>query len=146
MLPFEMLVLNDQGAVKTDKDLPYIAGAEFFGDRNLISYCQSVTALALSRIHAKGKGHKDPVCLRLADPIFQEKDDRAMVGPKTKAPTGALASLFKGLNMMSAENGGQTGGLRFLTAPPHRGPLQRISRNCDKKGSSVYTGFAASKC
>ena len=143
MLPFEMLVLNDQGAVKTDKDLPYIAGAEFFGDRNLISYCQSVTALTLSRIHAKGKGTKAGL-LAVADPIFQEKDDRAMVGPKTKAPTGVLASLFKSLNLMSAENGGQMGGLRFsrlrLTAD-----LAKNLSELDKKGSNVYTGFAASK-
>ena len=61
MVPFEMLVLNDKGTMKTDKDLPYVSGAEFFGDRNLISYCQSVTALTLSRIHAKGKGHKEAV-------------------------------------------------------------------------------------
>ena len=85
MLPFEMLVLNDQGEVKTDKDLPYVAGAEFFGDRNLISYCQSVTALALARIHAKGKGTTAGL-LALADPMFQEKDDRATVGRKTRPP------------------------------------------------------------
>ena len=81
-----MLVLNDQGAVKTDKDLPYIAGAEFFGDRNLISYCQSVTALALSRIHAKGKGTK-PRLLALADPIFQGgRMTRPWLAPKQRLP------------------------------------------------------------
>ena len=74
-LPFEMLVLNDKGTIKTDKDLPYISGAEFFGDRNLISYCQSVTALTLSRIHAKSKGTKAGL-LAIADPVFHEKDDR----------------------------------------------------------------------
>lgn len=39
-LPFEMLVLNDKGTIKTDKELPYISGAEFFGDRNRLELCR----------------------------------------------------------------------------------------------------------
>ena len=78
-LPFEMLVLNEKGSMKTDKDLPYISGAEFFGDRNLISYSQSVTALTLSRIHAKAKA-KEAGLLAIADPVFHEKDDRTGKG------------------------------------------------------------------
>ena len=46
--------------------------------------------------------------------------------------------------MMSAENGGQTGGLRFsrlrLTAD-----LAKNLSELDKKGSSVYTGFAEAR-
>ena len=34
VVPFEMLVLNDGGKIVTDKTIPYVTGAEFFGDRN----------------------------------------------------------------------------------------------------------------
>ena len=56
VVPFEMLVLNEGGKIATDKRLSYITGVEFFGDRNPISYYQSVTALTLARtLQKKGK-------------------------------------------------------------------------------------------
>ena len=68
-----------------------------------------------------------------------------MVGPKTKAPTGALASLFKGLNMMSAENGGQTGGLTVSHGSASPWTLQRISRNSTRKVPACTPDLAANK-
>ena len=38
VLPFEMLVLNQGGKVDTSRSIPTVTGAEFFGDRNPISY------------------------------------------------------------------------------------------------------------
>ena len=143
MLPFEMLVLNDKGVIKTDKSLPYVSGAEFFGDRNLISYSQSVTALTLSRIHAKAKGTHTGL-LAIADPVLDEKDDRTSKAPKKEDPTGVMASLYKRLGLMAAEESDQMGGLRFsrlnLT-----GGLAKALAEMRKQGSAVYTGLNASK-
>jgi CHAT domain-containing protein len=142
-LPFEMLVLNDKGVVKTDKELPYVSGAEFFGDRNLISYSQSVTALTLSRIHAKSKA-KEGGLLAIADPVFQENDERTAKAPKQDAPTGVMASLFKWLNLMAAENDPQMGGLRFSRLSL-TGDLAKALSEMHEKNSLVCTGFEATK-
>jgi CHAT domain-containing protein/Tfp pilus assembly protein PilF len=75
VLPFEMLVLNAGGRVKSDRRLPYISGARFFGDRNPISYYQSVTALTLARTFAK-KRHSGRDVLIMDDPVFEADDPR----------------------------------------------------------------------
>lgn len=49
-LPFEILPLSKSGAIRTGTRRPYVVGAEFFGDRNPISYCQSITAPTLAGI------------------------------------------------------------------------------------------------
>ncbi len=143
MLPFEVLVLNDKGTIKTDKSLPYILGAEFLGDRNLISYSQSVTALTLSRIHSKVKGAHTGL-LAIADPVFDEKDDRTSKAPKKDAPTGVMASLYKRLSLMAAEESDQMGGLKFSRLKL-TGELAKALSEMRKQGSAVYTGFNASK-
>jgi tetratricopeptide (TPR) repeat protein/CHAT domain-containing protein len=142
-LPFEMLVLNDKGTIKTDKDLPYISGADFFGDRNLISYSQSVTALTLSRIHAKSKA-KEAGLLAIADPVFHEKDERTAKAGKMDAPTGVMASLFKRLNLMAAENDPQMGGLKFQRLSM-TGELAQTLAEQGKKNAKVCIGFDATK-
>jgi len=142
-LPFEMLALNDKGVIKTDKDLPYASGVEFFGDRNLISYSQSVTALTLSRIHAREKVAQAGL-LAIADPVFQEKDERTTKAPKKEAPAGVLASLYKRLGLMAAEESDQMGGLKFsrltLTAE-----LAQSLAALGKKNAKICTGFEATK-
>ena len=143
VLPFEMLVLNEKGTIKTDKDLPYVSGAEFFGDRNLISYSQSVTALTLSRIHAKAKGTQTGL-LAIADPVFHERDERTTKAPKKDAPKGVMASLYKHLGLMAGEGSDQMGGLKFLRLSL-TGELAEALAAIDKKGSYICTGFDASK-
>jgi tetratricopeptide (TPR) repeat protein len=143
-LPFETLVLNKGGTIKTGKDrLPTVSSAEFFGDRNLISYSQSVTALTLARIHAKSKGAESGL-LAIADPVFQEKDERTGKAPKKEAPTGPFASLCRSLGLMAVEKDGLMGGLKFprlsLT-----GELGKALAKMHEKGSEVCTGFDASK-
>ena len=127
-------------SVKTDKDLPYISGADFFGDRNLISYSQSVTALTLSRIHAKSKASEAGL-LAIADPVFRERDDRASTAQK-KGPTGVLASVLR--RLMAAEETDQMGGLKFPRLRLTGNLAKALSEMC-KKGAEVYTGFDASK-
>ena len=122
VIPFEMLVLNDKGTIvpaKTDKDFPSVSGAEFFGDRNYISYSQSVTALTLSRVHAKSKA-KEVGLLAIADPVFQENDERMVGAPKQEAPTGPFASLCKSLGLMAAEKVSTNGRVNILKAFSHR--------------------------
>jgi CHAT domain-containing protein len=87
VLPFEMLVLNQGGKVVTDKEIPYVTGAEFFGDRNPISYNQSVTALTLARTYGKAKGAVKKM-LVMADPIFESRDARL----RTISDTRVLSS------------------------------------------------------
>lgn len=75
ILPFEMLPTSDQGRIVTDHLVPHAAGADFFGDRNLISYYQSTTALTLSRNYGINQGSLSKV-LVFADPVFQVTDPR----------------------------------------------------------------------
>ena len=141
ILPFEMFVMNDAGTIKTDKTLPYVSGAEFFGDRNPISYSQSVTALTLTRIHSKKKP-SDGGLLVLADPVFVENDKRTAKDTKTEPQSGVLASLYKSL--MAGDESEQMGGLQFQRLS-RTGELAEALAAMYKKNSAVYTGFAASK-
>lgn len=74
-LPFETLVLNEGGKVEMHNEIPTVSGARFLGDRHPISYYQSLTVLALTRM--QGTAHKpgDRI-LVMADPIFSANDDR----------------------------------------------------------------------
>jgi len=100
VIPFEMLVLNEGGKVKTNKKIPYVSGAEFLGDRNPISYYQSITALTLGRTFAKRKktGTKNLV---MCDPVFDAEDPRLkqMAKKRGKTMPDALAA-----KLMSIKN------------------------------------------
>ena len=143
VIPFEMLVLGDAGSIKTDKDLPYVSGVKFFGDRNLISYSQSVTALTLSRTHAKSRATR-PGMLAIADPVFEETDERVAAAPKTAVPTGSLETLYKWLGLKAAEKDGLMGGLKFDRLPRTR-QLARDLESLYKGPSKICTGFDATK-
>jgi tetratricopeptide (TPR) repeat protein len=75
VIPFEMLVLNDGGKVAIDGPLPRTTGAEFFGDRNPISYYQSVTALTLART-LRNRPSQGEKLLALVDPVSDSDDPR----------------------------------------------------------------------
>ncbi len=75
VVPFEMLVLNDGGKVVTEKQRPQTSGAEFFGDRNPISYYQSITALTLARTLGKQQKPGEKL-LAMVDPVFSSDDPR----------------------------------------------------------------------
>ena len=75
VLPFEMLVLGHQGSVSSGDGIPQTVDVTFFGDRNPLSYCQSLTALTLSRTFKKEKTSADKIMV-IADPIFSRDDPR----------------------------------------------------------------------
>ncbi|MEW6348596.1 MAG: tetratricopeptide repeat protein [Thermodesulfobacteriota bacterium] len=78
VLPFEMLVLNDQGKVVEDRGLVHISGAEFFGDRNPISYSPSLTALTPALTPGRQRQVGDRI-LVVAEPAPSE-DERCVAG------------------------------------------------------------------
>ena len=75
VVPFEMLVLNDGGKIQIDKTIPYVTGVAFFGDRNPISYYQSITALTLARTLGQEQKSGDRT-LAIVDPVFSSDDPR----------------------------------------------------------------------
>jgi CHAT domain-containing protein len=77
VVPFEMLVLNNAGHIVTDGKIPQTSGAEFFGDRNPVSYYQSVTALTLARTLGKRKKTGEKT-IAMVDPVFTLNDRRLL--------------------------------------------------------------------
>jgi tetratricopeptide (TPR) repeat protein len=137
VLPFEMLVLNDGGAVKTDRSIPYTMGAEFFGDRNPISYYQSISALTHARTFGKPK-QVGKRALVIDDPVFSSDDQRS----KSQAPekkTSRLALLLDKLMSIKNEVG--------LTFPrlPLTGKLGAALKKLDPPNTDEYSGRSASK-
>ncbi|MFH1116524.1 MAG: tetratricopeptide repeat protein [Pseudomonadota bacterium] len=138
VVPFEMLVLNDGGKVMTDKNVPYTTGAEFFGDRNPISYYQSITALTLVRTLGKQQETTDRL-LAMVDPVFSSDDPRLMKLAKDKKET-LLRAIPKDLLMsIQTENG--------LTFPrlPLTGQLGESLKKADAAHTDLYEGTAAKK-
>jgi tetratricopeptide (TPR) repeat protein len=138
VLPFEMLVLNDGGRIITDKKVPYVSGAEFFGDRNPISYYQSVTALTLARTLGKQQkpGEK---ALAMVDPVFSEDDPRVVQMAKEEK-NKILASLPKDL-LMSINTEVK------MTFPrlPLTGELGQSLKKTDPDKTDLYEGLKAKK-
>jgi len=140
VLPFEMLVLNSGGSIKADGKIPVASDAEFFGDRNPISYYQSVTALTLARTLQK-KGKSAERLLVVADPVFQLKDQRAQSAKPTKIAEADKKFYSDLMATMEQTDGG---GLRFnrlaLT-----GELAKTLGDEFKGKADSFTGLEASK-
>jgi CHAT domain-containing protein len=141
VVPFEMLVLNDAGKIVTDDKKPQTSGAEFFGDRNPISYYQSITALTLARTLGKQKKSQDKL-LVIADPVFDMRDARAQEKESSTKLTGSEARMYKGL--MAAMEEGNVGGLRFGQLPL-TGNLAENLNTAFKGSCALYTGLKADK-
>ncbi len=133
LLPFESLVLNSGGEIKTGKGISYaVSGVEFFGDRNPVSYVQSLTALTLARTLSRSEPPADKV-LVMADPVFSMSDSRLQqsagdhkIAQKTEF-IAAPASSFR-LQRLAA-----TGELARALAEMHKGKVD------------VFAGLDASK-
>jgi hypothetical protein len=140
VVPFEMLVLNSGGEMKTDGKIPTVSGVEFFGDRNPISYYQSITALTLARTLQK-KGKAAERLLVVADPVFQLKDQRAQNAKPTKMAEADKKFYSDLMATMESPTGG---GLRFnrlaLT-----GELAKTLSDEFKGKADSFTGLDASK-
>jgi tetratricopeptide (TPR) repeat protein len=138
-LPFEMLLLNDSGKIIEGEEFPQIAAAEFFGDRNPVSYYQSITSLSLVRtLGIKTKPSDD--LLVMADPVFQQQDARAL-----DAQPIMVAEAEKQFSMavMSAIEESM-GGMRFERLPLTGEMADSLDRCFDGR-SAIYTGLKASK-
>ncbi|MGC8659586.1 MAG: CHAT domain-containing protein, partial [Desulfomonilaceae bacterium] len=138
VVPFEMLVLNNEGKMKTKGKIPQISGAEFFGDRNPISYYQSVTALTLARTLGKQKktGQKT---LAMVDPVFT-LDDPRLVKYANQDRDKLAASLPTDLLIpMEAQNSITFARLK-LTAQ-----LGESLKRADPSRTDIYEGMAAKK-
>ncbi|MFH1113631.1 MAG: CHAT domain-containing tetratricopeptide repeat protein [Pseudomonadota bacterium] len=138
VLPFEMLVLGTGGTVGTDGPTPAISGAEFFGDRNPLSYYQSVTALTLARTlrtQRKSSGR----LLAMVDPVFSA-DDQRLVKMSREEKERLLASPPTEI-LMSIGN--QTG-IAFPRLPL-TGELGESLKKTDHEGTDLYEGLHAGK-
>ncbi len=131
VVPFEMLTLSASGRISHDSAFPQIAGAEFFGDRNPVRYCQSVTALSLTRIQKRLKPYGDSL-LVMADPVFDPGDDR--VG-KARIPRAELPLMAGQLTSPKVD----------LTRLELTGQLAKTLAALYPGKASVYTGLEASK-
>ncbi len=138
VVPFEMLVLNDGGRVVTNGNRPQTSGAEFFGDRNPISYYQSITALTLARTLGKQEkpGQK---LLAMVDPVFSSDDPRLVKLAKQEKDK-LLATLPKDLTMSIETESGLTFHRLPLTAE-----LGESLKKSDPSRTDLYEGMTAKK-
>lgn len=138
-LPFEMLVLNDTGKISEEGDFPEVVGAEFFGNRNPVSYYQSLTGLSLIRTLGNKNKPSDKV-LVMADPVFQQRDPRAM-----EAPPIMVAQEEKQFSITVMNAIEETMGNVQFNRLPMTGELAENLESSFQGHTEVYTGFKASK-
>jgi hypothetical protein len=89
-LPFEMLVLNDGGRIQDKAGIPCTVDTDFFGDRNPVSYYQSVTALTLTRTFGTHEIQGNRL-LVVADPVTDPYDERVTPEALSKMATAEKA-------------------------------------------------------
>ncbi len=138
VVPFEMLVLNEGGKMVTNGNRPQTSGDEFFGDRNPISYYQSITALTLAR--TLGKQHKlGEKLLAMVDPVFSSDDPRLVKLAKQEEDR-LLATLPKDLTMSIETESGLTFPRLPLTAE-----LGESLKKTDSSKTDLYEGMTSKK-
>ncbi len=137
VLPFEMLVIKEGTGWNTSGPRPYPEGVAYFGDRNPISYYQSLTALTLARTlgHTKKTG---PRTLVMADPVFQSDDPRLLQAER-KRRQKLLASVSG--KLMSIKN--ETG--LVFNRLPLTGDLGTALKKLQPDLTDLFTGMHASK-
>jgi CHAT domain-containing protein len=135
-IPFEMLVLNDGGRIVDGDSIPRVTDAKFFGDRNTVSYCQSLTVLAHTRLRSE-QARPGPRTMVIADPIMSEDDSR--VRPTIRTP-------FLRYEVMSADvtSMEQSSGIWFARLPLTHQLAQSLQR-LDPNTTDVYLGSKATK-
>ena len=139
-LPFEMLILKGNGRIKESSELPQVEGAQFLGDRNPVVYCQSITALTLTRTLANPAKPDDRI-LVMADPVFDVKDPR--VGKQT-VRTAAAEGGKHVYQLMSAMKKAGVQDLGFNRLPQTGELADELKQMYGDKGD-VFTGLNATK-
>ncbi len=140
LLPFEALVLNDGGKVTIDGSRTQVSGADFFGDRNEISCCQSVTALTLARA-ASANRKTGAQMLVIADPVFAITDDRAQAATQTKVTVGEKEHYE---NLMTTIEDCAKGAFSFKRLPETTALVDNLAKLYGSKAEKM-TGLDASK-
>lgn len=146
LVPFEALVLNEGGLISDWKPFPQLTGADFFGDRNAISYYHSATALTLTRRYTNPTGSGSSRLLVMADPVFQSGDQRAhLVKEDCPKLSASEAELYKNLAFMITveEEGG--GGRPKFKRLSGTGELAKALKSMYGGQADVYTGLEANK-
>jgi CHAT domain-containing protein/Tfp pilus assembly protein PilF len=138
VVPFEMLVLNDGGKIVTENKKAQTTGAEFFGDRNPISYYQSITALTLARTLGKHQKAGEKT-LAMVDPVFSADDPRLVKVAKQERDK-LLANLPTDLTMSIQTESGLTFPRLPLTAQ-----LGESLKNADQQQTDLYEGLNVKK-
>ncbi len=75
IVPFEMLAMSESGHMMPGRLFPRVLDVSFLGERNPLSYCQSLTALSLSRERARKGKAPGTRFLIMADPIIRCRRD-----------------------------------------------------------------------
>ena len=135
-----MLVLNDGGKIVIDKGVPRTYAAEFFGDRNPVSYSQSITALTLARTLGK-QGKPGDRALVFADPVFKiDGTDRKAPGTMSVTESEQKHNIETMIAMEEADHGLRFGRLKYT------GPLAaQLEAIFTKDKTDCFTGLAATK-
>lgn len=140
VLPFEMLIMNTNGRVEHNGGIPVVVDAEFFAQRNPISYYQSLNALTLARtlgVHGKPNDR----ALVMADPVFQMLDARAE--PVKNVMVAQTEKDFCMTLMNAMEE--SSGGIFNLNRLEKTGELAEALHDIFQERSDVYTGLRANK-
>ena len=132
------LFLNDGGKVITDNKVPQTSGVEFFGDRNSISYYQSITALTLARTLGKQQKPGDRT-LAMVDPVFSTDDTRLVKVAAEKRR--AMLDKLTGEKLMSFKSE------VALEIPrlPLTTQLGKSLKKADPAKTDLYEGLTAQK-
>jgi tetratricopeptide (TPR) repeat protein len=139
-LPFEMLPLSGEGLIEETAGLPQTAGVRFLGDRNPLVYCQSITALTLTRTLANPTKPKDKL-LVIADPVFDTGDPRVQKPAARTTDSGGDKNVYR---LMSTMKKAGVEGLGFKRLPL-TGELAEGLKRLYADKSDVFTGLDATK-
>jgi len=141
LVPFEMLTLDAKGQTAKVGDIPVVLGAQFLGDRNPMSYYQSLTALTLARNLGTREKPGDRL-LVMADPVFEMRDARAQQMRGASQVAGVEARLYQ--DLMAAVEEGKVRGVYFGRLPL-TGELADRIKSMYGQSCTVYSGIRASK-
>ncbi len=137
-LPFEMLVLNQGGKIVDKDNVPCAVDAHFFGDRNPVSYYQSVTALTLTRTFGTNQIEGNRL-LVVADPVTDPYDAR--ITPDAASKFATVKEISRKDSTISLLNGETGLTLARLTQTKDLADhLKQINSSCE-----MLLGFDASK-
>ncbi len=140
LLPFEALVTGGVPRWNTGKYGSYPEGITYLGDRNPITYSQSLTALTLIR-HLSKRQKSGEAVLVLADPVFGAADERVRNMVTVQSRAGDESSNF-GIKSPTERLLAGTAGFQRLKESQELGnSLRRLyGKSCE-----VYTGFQCTK-